>query len=145
MNYKRDDRRHPHDRRDGEPEVLERNPVAREPAGGGILCRKFQEDHEIGNVRFVLTQFPDVQHEVHPERVSAQRKEEALAKTQQAGVAPKQIYAERQHRETKVFAIDAECESGDVEGTARRHEGVEARQDDEAQHREEGDEEQLFS
>jgi len=84
--------------------VRERDPVAREPPVAGYFAGNSRKTMKIGNVRFVLTQFPDVQHEVHPERISAQRKEEALAKTQQAGVAPKQIYAERQHRETKVFA-----------------------------------------
>jgi len=37
-----------------------------------------EKDHEVRQVAVILTQLPSQQHQVHPERVAAEREKEAL-------------------------------------------------------------------
>ena len=46
----------------------------------------------------------DLAHQVHAHAVPAEREERAVPEAQNAGIAPHQIEAQRQHREAQVFA-----------------------------------------
>ena len=92
-----------------------------------------EEDHEVGQVAVILAEAADHEHEVHPQRVAAEREEEALAKTEQAGVAPEQVDAQGEHGVGEVFAPEVEREIADVEETRVRREGVERGRDDDGE------------
>src|SRR6185503_16532810 len=138
-----DDGRHEDDHRSSEAETLERNPVRRQAARFGEAFVEFEEDHEVGQVALVLAELPDLQHEIHAESVSAEREEQALTETEQAGVTPKQVHAQCQHGVAEIFAVNAECESRDVKRRSGGHEAVKAGQDNEPDESEDGDEQQF--
>ena len=65
---------------------------------------------------------------MHPQGVTAQRKEKALAEAEQAGVTPKQIHSEREHGVAKIFAIQVDAKVADVKEAVWRNESVEDRE-----------------
>ena len=65
---------------------------------------------------------------MHPQGVTAQGKEKALAEAEQAGVTPKQIHSESEHCVAKIFAIQVNAKIADVKEAVWRNESVEDRE-----------------
>ena len=81
--------------------------VATAALWGSALPGQFlpvQEHHEIREYRIGIdTAGADLAHQIHAHRVTAQRKESAVAKAQDAAKAPDQIDAQRQQCIAEIF------------------------------------------
>ena len=51
-----------------------------------------QKHHEVGQIAFVIAIGANLAHQVHAHGITTQRKEHAVAQTQNAGIAPDQIH-----------------------------------------------------
>src|SRR5262249_25841655 len=108
---------HDHDERVGE--MLEAVPIDRQ-------LGPVQEHHEIGPYRIgVDAAGADLPHQIHAHGVAAEREEGAVAKREDAAIAPDQIDRERQDRVADVFAEQRDEIARQVEGRGSWHEQIE--------------------
>src|SRR5579862_9418056 len=85
-----------------------------------------QEHHEVGKDRIgVDAARADLAHQIHAHGVSAQRKEGAMTKRENAAIAPDKIDRERQNRVAGVFAEERDQIGRDVERRSGRHKQIE--------------------
>ena len=98
------------------------------------MPRKFlpvEEHHEVGHRLPVLAIGADLPHQIHAERVAAQRKEQSVAERQDAGVAPDQIHRDRDDRKAHDLAEQRDPVGGNVKGAVRADGEIEDRKADE--------------
>ena len=88
-----------------------------------------EEHHEVRQLRFVVTVEPDLAHQVHAHRVTAERKKQAVTEAQNTGVAPDQVHRQRADRVAHNLANQADGEIAHVKDTALWHHQVEQRRE----------------
>ena len=92
-----------------------------------------QEHHEVRQDRIGIDAArADLPHQIHAHGITAEREERAVAKRENAGIAPDQVDRQRQQRVADIFAEQRHRIGRDVERRALRHEQIEQRH----QHRE---------
>ncbi len=80
-----------------------------------------QEDHEIRQDRVTIDPArADLPHEIHAHGIAAEREERAVAKAEDAAIAPGEIKRDREHCIGQVFAEQHHGAGGDVKRRARR-------------------------
>jgi hypothetical protein len=83
-----------------------------------------EEDHEVRQVALVVAVTADLAHQVHTHDVAAEREEQAVAQTQDAGVAPDQVHGQRTNGVAHDLADQRHGVVAHVEHAALRHHHV---------------------
>src|SRR5437879_222872 len=89
-----------------------------------------EEHHDVWQVAVILAEFPNLQPQMHPKGITAQREEETLAEAEQTRVTPEHVNADGKHRIREVFAIKIDAKIADMQRVSRRQECVQKRHED---------------
>ena len=88
-----------------------------------------EKDHEVREITLVLSELPNLKHEIHAKGIASERKEKALPEAKQPGKPPQDIHANRQNRISEVLAIEIDRKIRNVQRIRFRNEGVQAREE----------------